>query len=409
MPLRTLIGIIVLILTAAPAFSEISAEHYKHHFITQDLPENKGWGYGTPALADFDNDGDLDFAFCERMTNIYWFENQGPSWKQHVLGPIRSVQLGSTILDVDQDGWMDLLIGGVWYRNSQDPTNKPFEVYTYDDTIEHEIHDMVTADVNQDGQTDVVVTGDGDGCFWYEIPSEPKADKNWPRQTITKSVLDEDDDIHGGLFPNGVADLDQDGDPDVALTDRWYENQEQGTNWIKHELPWGKRGPWGLSSRSWIIDIDLDEDNDIVIVDCDQKESRAAWLENDGKTPPSFKVHRLPSNAPGKRGSFHSLAVFDFDGDGDMDIFTAEQEDSSILPEGAPPKWFIWENMDGKGRQFEERIIFDNKLGGHDARVGDVDGDGDLDIVSKVWNVWDDNNNEGREHAGYLECLIKNK
>jgi len=48
-------------------------------------------------------------------------------------------------------------------------------------------------------------------------------------------------------------------------------------------------------------------------------------------------------------------------------------------------------------------VIFDGKLGGHDAMIGDVDGDGDLDIFSKVWNLWPGNANNGMEHADYLE------
>jgi hypothetical protein len=110
--------------------------------------------------------------------------------------------------------------------------------------------------------------------------------------------------------------------------------------------------------------------------------------------------------APGIRGSFHSLAVGDFDGDGDQDVFTADQEDDSILSEGAPPRWYVWENISEDQRiEFVERVIFDGKLGGHDALVGDVDGDGDLDIFSKVWNLWPENGNSGREHGDFLENL----
>ncbi len=190
------------------------------------------------------------------------------------------------------------------------------------------------------------------------------------------------------------------------MPDHWLENQNGGQEWVRHPIPFGKRGPWGLSSRSWIIDLDEDGDNDIVMVDCDQSASRGAWLENHGDAPPTFTAHFLPMTAPGVRGSFHSLYVGDFDNDGDEDIFTCDQEDTSIFPEGAPPRWYIWENMSAGDRiEFAERVVYDGELGGHDALVGDADGDGDLDIYSKIWSRWDGNANGGREHGDFLENL----
>jgi hypothetical protein len=116
--------------------------------------------------------------------------------------------------------------------------------------------------------------------------------------------------------------------------------------------------------------------------------------------------------ATGIRGSFHSLFVGDLDNDGDDDIFTCDQEDDSIFPEGADPRWYVWENTGSDYTsnvsciRFEERVILDAKLGGHDALVGDVDGDGDLDIFSKVWNLWPGNANSGKEHADCLENKV---
>ena len=383
---------------------QIGEEMFQHHYITQDLPGETDWGYGCPALADFDKDGDPDYAYSG-AEGLYWFENTGnPEWPMHKVGVMPLKQLGATSHDVDGDGWQDIIIGRYWYRNTQDPRQEAFVRYEYDEEIKSNIHDIVIADVDGDDEGELILTGDHEGVFWYDIPEEPNRDMAWQKTLITLDVLTDRDQMHAGFFPNGVDDLDGDGDKDLVLPDRWLENTDHGKTWKKHPIPFGKRGPWGLSSRSWIIDLNGDGYNDIVMADCDQVASRIAWLENLGTDPPEFTAHFLPMTATGIRGSFHSLYVGDFDKDGDYDIFSCDQEDDSIFPEGADPRWYIWENISSdNGIRFEERVIFDGKLGGHDALVGDVDGDGDLDIFSKVWNLWPGNANNGKEHADYLE------
>ena len=86
---------------------------------------------------------------------------------------------------------------------------------------------------------------------------------------------------------------------------------------------------------------------------------------------------------------------------------TAEQEDPDKFPTGANPRCYIFENMDGTGKNFEERVIIDNGLGFHDILIGDVDGDGDLDFCSKIWNRWPGNANGGREHLDFYENVSK--
>ena len=58
-----------------------------------------------------------------------------------------------------------------------------------------------------------------------------------------------------------------------------------------------------------------------------------------------------------------------------------------------------WENTDGKGT-FQEHAVAMNARG-HDARVGDVDCDGDLDIAGKPWGEGEP---EPRDHI-YLQNM----
>ncbi len=145
---------------------------------------------------------------------------------------------------------------------------------------------------------------------------------------------------------------------------------------------------------------------DLVLTENEIKGGRIGWLENTDGHGGSWRVHDLPTGGPAVRGAYHSLAVADFDNDGDPDVFTCEMK--GIL--GAkPPRWFLSENTDGKGQQFVERVILDANLGGHAAVAvaadfdGDGDGDGDVDLVSKLWRPRKDNANGGNNHVDFLE------
>ncbi|MCC6292585.1 MAG: VCBS repeat-containing protein [Bryobacterales bacterium] len=397
----------LLLFLVQPMAAQISQSTFRHHYIARDLPGTGDWGYGMASLADYDGDGDLDYTVSSRAGEVYWFEQRGPDeWIRHKVGAMEGVQLGAAAHDVDHDGRADLVTGRHWYRNPGNPRKSQFERIEYDASI-GEIHDVVIADVDGDGKMDVLTLGDRDGCQWYSIPDDPLRHSAWKRHTVTLDVLATREAIHAGIFPRGAGDLDGDGDADVVIAGRWYENGGKGLSWRKHMLPLGSRGPYGISSRSWIADLDGDGDADIVSSHADQQNSAAAWLENDGKSPPSFTVHFMPNAAPGTRGSFHSLAVADFDLDGDLDVLTAEQEDPTLPPVGVDGRrWFVFENLGGM--KFIERVILDHGLGGHDVLAGDLDGDGDIDLASKVWKRWPGSANKGKFHADVLVNLTRN-
>ena len=87
-------------------------------------------------------------------------------------------------MDVDQDGWMDQVSGITWFRNTGNPREEQFERYETKGILPYEV---VPADINGDGNQDVVLMNDLDGLYWYDVSVNPK--KKWkgkkmPRQTI---------------------------------------------------------------------------------------------------------------------------------------------------------------------------------------------------------------------------------
>jgi hypothetical protein len=377
---------------------------FKHHFISRDLPVTaQGVGdYGLTALVDLDRDGHLDFVLggrCSKPSQLYWFEYQAPDrWVQHLVGTNYLSDVGLAAPDVDGDGWIDLVCSGVWYRNPGKPREQPFERHVFDENGAG-AHDVLVADIDGDGKADIVMMGDErtklNALCWYSIPSDPK--RAWTRHLIGPPV-------HGAITPAGVADLDGDGDLDVIRADTWFENKDgKGTVWVPHKnIPMGRKGPFGVCVRTAVVDMDGDGRAEIVMADADITDSKVVILKNaDGKGGAWSKTE-LPQSFT--YGSLHSLAVADFNGDGRPDIVTNEQEE--LLPAGREnPRWILWENL-GAGK-FAEHIILDSKLGGHELQVGDVDGDGDIDICSKAWGTRPWNALGGNMHVDFLENLRK--
>ena len=382
---------VVAIVSGCGGLAAAAEMQFRHHFVDRELPGNS---WGQTAVADLDGDGRPDFITGRSRGEILWYRMDAPDrWIRHALGDQSPSDVGGAVADVDGDGHVDFIAGGAWYRNTGKPRAEPFERILFDKDLSG-CHDVVIADIDGDKRPDLITMSDKNNLRWYAIPAEPR--RPWIRHDIGPGV-------HAGA---AAGDIDGDGDTDVARSNVWFENADgKGTKWVEHPVPFGNpKPPFPLATRCVVLDMDKDGDNDLVMTENEIRAGRIAWLENVGGAGLQWKLHDLPAADPAARGAYHSLAVADFDNDGDWDVFTAEME---WIKGDRQPRWFIWENVDGRGARFSEHVILDQGLGGHEGVVGDFDGDGDIDILSKLWRPRPDNANGGKNHVDFLENLLR--
>jgi hypothetical protein len=193
--------------------------------------------------------------------------------------------------------------------------------------------------------------------------------------------------------------MDGDGDNDVVTGQAWYENTGgRGLDWRQHKnIELGEVHQYGLAVRTWVADLDGDGDLDVVQSEADNPDGRVAWFENDGKG--NWHRHIIKDKGDGQ--DFHSLAVADIDMDGDIDLVSGGGPLSAV----GTHKIYLWENLAGPGGNpgasgWREHIIARKPV--HEIEVGDVDGDGDPDLVGKPWSV-------GNEHFYLLNLTVESR
>jgi len=349
-----------------------NAQKFVKHVLTNEFLSEGS------AVADINKDGKLDI-----IAGAFWFE--APNWTKHAIsndGPFSaSTSYSNSFLDyamdVDQDGWVDMIRIGwpgeevVWYEN---PKNKPglWVMHTIKRHVGNESPAFV--DVDGDGRLDLLCNSPEEKeMIWLKSPIK-KGDTTWTQYVIYKG-----DSIPTSRYTHGLGwgDLSGDGKPDVLVTNGWWETPKDPTksNWVFHKVDLGPD-----CAQMHVFDVDGDGDMDII---SSSSHNYGIWWHEqvkDAKGNTSWKLHDIYHGF----SESHSLAFADINGDGHPDLVTGKRyfaENGRDTGSYEPSVIYWFECRPGKVPTWVPHQIDDNSGVGLQVLVRDMNKDGLPDII----------------------------
>ena len=322
---------------------------------------------------DTDTDGDTDSdADTDTDSSTDPICASIPNWTKHAVDETFASAHSVYAADVDGDGDMDMLSATsgasdiTWWENTTGD-GIAWTVHAVDESF-WDAHSVYAADVDGDGDMDVLgAARTDDDITWWENTAGNGA--TWTEHTVDGDFTDA-----SSVY---AADVDGDGDIDVlgaafyydAIT--WWENTAgDGTAWTKHTVD---ESFWGAHS---VYAADVDGDGDLDVLGAAYTTDEITWWENTAGDGTAWTEHTVDGTFNGA----YSVYAADMDGDGDMDVLGASFVTNDI-------KW--WENTAGDGTAWVKHTLDLTFDGANSVYAADVDGDGDLDVLGAAWDNGD--------------------
>lgn len=311
------------------------------------------------AIGDLDGDGLPDLVLANQDF-LVWYA--APNWTRVVLSREgENFTTDMELADVDRDGDLDILVPdgarGMlrWYENPRprnDARSGSWRSHLIG-THGRYVHDLEVGDLNRDGKVDVVARPKGSTLFvWIQ-----EAPDSWAGERLG--------------CPDGegltLGDLDGDGFPEIVVAGFWYRREADG--WKSHRY-----ADWHHPDTfPKVGDLNRDGKADIVLVPSEGT-FRIVWYEAPSNPfEGEWREHVIQESVT----LTHSLQLADMDGDGSLDVVTAEMAQSED-----PDEILIFFN-DGKGVAWKRYVV--DTTGSHNLQVADLDADGDRDLYGSNW------------------------
>ena len=364
---------------------------------------------------DYDHDDDIDLMASPQSPDVTLFENVSDSLilavSQLLDDSSVAVHGGQivipTIADIDADGWEDLFVGGVsgavtYYRNLGLTDGLPvyhLETNSFEDILivwvpgrddRHGANALEFYDIDDDEDLDLF-WGDyyQPGLFFLENFGT-SSDPNIPDSLMIDSYPQNEPVSSAGFNVPRLIDLNSDGAAELFVG---VQSGIYGTDFVDNFWYYDMtvEGDFGLVTKNYFEQIDLisgtiptladmDSDGDLdLFIGNEFDASNSGWkgdvyfFENIGSAvSPQFEMVDSSYFDEGM-GNNMAPAFGDLDGDGDFDALVGDYngEISFFLNDGSPTE----PNFSYQGKFLEIDLA-----GRATPALGDVEGDGDLDL-----------------------------